>query len=586
MLASYDKNYMLKLENGQVVYHRLHEHCLCNGTLKEQSGHTCKALRFTEVATAEAFKALFDSNNKLKADCNMVLTADITLDAVYESGGHSWNLCLNGNSITLEDGAYLSKDCNVMNCALSGAVTEKVDLVMFMGQSNMAGRGVASESEVVPEGHGYEFRAISDPTKLYPIAEPFGVKENNSASGVTENSKTGSMVSAFVKNYYEQSQRTIVAVSCSKGSTGLDFWKVDGNALNDAIARHEAASNWLHANGYTVENDFMVWCQGETDGGDGMSAEDYATGLKGIIEEMIAETGIEFCAVVRIGNAKNDPARHSQIIKAQTQLCKTYDKAVLVSAKLAGYGADMMKDDYHYTQAVYNTVGMDAGINTASYIRTGIEPSMYDPQYDNQYPRDEIPEQPSVNTLEFTFDSATENGIDLSSIGTVANGALTVTEASNKAKNGVNLGDKQFTISPDKSFTIEFVTSGSERVVVLGSGSSKGGFVFFSPVDSPKLRLRFASSSKQFDATTQAVSATAKTHIAIVYDADAKTLSMYQDGVKLTVSGNMSNFGTITFTTLCGGYGNTTDNYYYRGELHYLRFTEQVLTTEQFHKEP
>jgi hypothetical protein len=317
-----------------------------------------------------------------------------------------------------------------------------------------------------------------------------------------------------------------------------------------------------------------------------MSTEDYATGLKGIIEEMIAETGIEFCAVVRIGNAKNDPARHSQIIKAQTQLCKTYDKAVLVSAKLAGYGADMMKDDYHYTQAVYNTVGMDAGINTASYIRTGIEPPMYDPQYDNQYPRDEIPEQPSVNTLEFTFDSATENGIDLSSIGTVANGALTVTEASNKAKNGVNLGDKQFTISPDKSFTIEFVTSGSERVVVLGSGSSKGGFVFFSPVDSPKLRLRFASSSKQFDATTQAVSATAKTHIAIVYDADAKTLSMYQDGVKLTVSGNMSNFGTITFTTLCGGYGNTTDNYYYRGQLHYLRFTEQVLTTEQFHKEP
>ena len=54
---------------------------------------------------------------------------------------------------------------------------KKVDLVMFMGQSNMAGRGVASESIVVGEGHGYEYRAISDPTKLYPVVEPFGVSE-------------------------------------------------------------------------------------------------------------------------------------------------------------------------------------------------------------------------------------------------------------------------------------------------------------------------------------------------------------------------------------------------------------------------
>ena len=49
---------------------------------------------------------------------------------------------------------------------------KKVDLVMFMGQSNMAGRGVAAQSVVVAQGHGYEFRAISDPTKLYPVVEP------------------------------------------------------------------------------------------------------------------------------------------------------------------------------------------------------------------------------------------------------------------------------------------------------------------------------------------------------------------------------------------------------------------------------
>ena len=58
------------------------------------------------------------------------------------------------------------------------------DLFLFAGQSNMAGRCIACTQ--FPEGAtdlisgaGAEFRAISDPTRLYPIAEPFGALENN-----------------------------------------------------------------------------------------------------------------------------------------------------------------------------------------------------------------------------------------------------------------------------------------------------------------------------------------------------------------------------------------------------------------------
>lgn len=51
------------------------------------------------------------------------------------------------------------------------------DLFLFAGQSNMAGRGIACTQfpEGAPDlisGAGAEFRAISDPTRLYPIAEP------------------------------------------------------------------------------------------------------------------------------------------------------------------------------------------------------------------------------------------------------------------------------------------------------------------------------------------------------------------------------------------------------------------------------
>ena len=93
----------------------------------------------------------------------------------------------------------------------------EVDLVMFMGQSNMAGRGEAADSVVCQSGHGYEFRAISDPAKLYDVREPFGVNENNAASGVNElGSKSGSMVSALMEEYYSYTGVPMVGVSCSK----------------------------------------------------------------------------------------------------------------------------------------------------------------------------------------------------------------------------------------------------------------------------------------------------------------------------------------------------------------------------------
>lgn len=76
--------------------------------------------------------------------------------------------------------------------------TQLVDLIFFMGQSNMAGRGDAALAPAVTPGMGYEYRAVTDPAQLHPLAEPFGVNEND-PTGVNEpGMKTGSMVSAFV----------------------------------------------------------------------------------------------------------------------------------------------------------------------------------------------------------------------------------------------------------------------------------------------------------------------------------------------------------------------------------------------------
>ena len=290
-------------------------------------------------------------------------------------------------------------DGTIIKISKGTAQEKKVDLVIFMGQSNMAGRGVAAQSIVVEEGHGYEFRAISDPTQLYPVVEPFGVNENHPTSGVSEKSKTGSLVSAFIEGHYKYRQVPIVGVSCSVGGTATSFWAPNKKPLNDAIARHDSAKVWLEKNGYTIERDYMVWLQGENDAVAEVTPNQYATNLTAIIEEMVAEAGVEFCAIIRIGNAKNSPTLADRIILSQTNLCKTYEKAVMVSTMLAGCIGDEMKDTWHFTQATYNKVGLDAGKYAAYYLNTGVQPSMYDPEYDNYFPYGETPNIWSITTL-------------------------------------------------------------------------------------------------------------------------------------------------------------------------------------------
>ena len=48
--------------------------------------------------------------------------------------------------------------------------TQLVDLIFFMGQSNMAGRGDAALAPAVTPGMGFEYRAVTDPAQLHPLA--------------------------------------------------------------------------------------------------------------------------------------------------------------------------------------------------------------------------------------------------------------------------------------------------------------------------------------------------------------------------------------------------------------------------------
>lgn len=290
------------------------------------------------------------------------------------------------------------------------------DLIIFAGQSNMAGRGNAGREVSCEAYMGQEFRAVGDPERLYPIEEPFGIKENNPHGIDDGRKKTGSMVSAFVRKYYELTGHAVIAVSASKGGSSSADW-IRAYAA-DAAMRLRRARAYLDAKDIGIAHTYVLWSQGETDGDKGLDSEQYFKCFQ-TIWGILREAGAEKCFLIQTGHfnyaayprgAKGIKGaeldrRYGVIRRTQERMCVNAcegsgrsekgefpaigGKEGLFRTDLAGHlnadtvtclpdvymaasfepYLDMMKDQYHYRQQAYNEVGETAAENMAHILR-------------------------------------------------------------------------------------------------------------------------------------------------------------------------------------------------------------------------
>lgn len=259
---------------------------------------------------------------------------------------------------------------------------KRVDIVIFMGQSNIAGRGVTSEqwtetAPAVTEGAGWEYRAISDPSKLYPIEEPFGVYENLNGYIDDGTKKTGSLVSSFINAYYAGNGKVpTVAISASKGGTSIAGWSGNGLYLVDALIRLKSAQDFLAQSDRRVRHTYAVWCQGETDADIHTSKEEYVSRFTDMVSRL-KEAGVEKVFMISIGHINDDSQRdlYEEMIAWQAELAAQNPDVVMVSDDFVTMRErGLMKDTFHYYQAGYNECGEIAGKNAALYAcgrRTG-----------------------------------------------------------------------------------------------------------------------------------------------------------------------------------------------------------------------
>lgn len=250
------------------------------------------------------------------------------------------------------------------------------DLFLFLGQSNMAGRGISSPqwpeaAPVLTPGAGFEYRAISDPGRLHPVEEPFGVNENNPDGIYEPGMKTGSMVTAFINAYYLTAGIPVIGVSASKGGSHIGQWQGNGDFLSDTLMRFDRAERYLKEQDIAIRHRYLLWCQGETDGDLGTSPEAYKERFKHMFAQL-KDKGIETCFLIAIGEYNGDRgADYAKIRQAQLELAGELSDVVLVCDDFHTMRArGLMKDEFHYFQKAYNEVGTASGTAAGRFVNS------------------------------------------------------------------------------------------------------------------------------------------------------------------------------------------------------------------------
>ena len=271
----------------------------------------------------------------------------------------------------------------------SGAKPQRVvDLVLFSGQSNMAGRGDFADATICTPFEGYEYHSVKTPLAggpalasilpaLSTVNDPFGKYEDsavmNDKSGSTYDRRNGDMVSSVMKSYYDKSGVPIVGVQASRGGETTSYFMSD-SIMSEIATRYKDAEEYLSSAGYTVRRKFMVWCQGCSDADEIIAGtrtlDTYRSNVEQIFDKIMDAAGISDIFVVRIGHRNNNnsaDAVYKQVNEAQAEIIDAADNVHEAGNLYTDAYKKLMRDNFHYYQPAYNSIGAAVGGNIAQY---------------------------------------------------------------------------------------------------------------------------------------------------------------------------------------------------------------------------
>ncbi len=248
-----------------------------------------------------------------------------------------------------------------------------VDLIVFAGQSNMAGAGGDYSQAPIPKiGTAYEYSCIKgDPRKILAVREPFG-NGTNKAYLLNGHyvSGNGTLTSAFCIEYYKKTKVPVVAVAASWGGTSTQSWLKNG-MLKETNQRLKNAKKFLKQNHVKIRHIYVIWYQGESDGQNHYSGATFISNMKKI-HKSLKKNGVEKIFMIKIAQQVNKLGLMNEIQEAQEKLCKT-DKNFIMATRLPAtmdqnVGA-WYYDVIHINQAGLNKIGKAAGATAGRYAK-------------------------------------------------------------------------------------------------------------------------------------------------------------------------------------------------------------------------
>ena len=252
-------------------------------------------------------------------------------------------------------------------------VRDTVDIVIFAGQSNMAGAGGDSSAAPVPtKGTAYEYNLVSDDDrKLIPLQEPFGDGTNKShiVNGKFV-SGNGTLSSAFANAYYKQTGVPLVGVPAAWGGTTTRHWLKEG-MLTTTNKRLTSCKKFLKKNKIKVRHIYVLWYQGESDAQYAISADTNIKNMKKIFKKF-KKNGVEKMFIIKIAQQINFMGQNDYIQGAQEKLCKMNKNFIMATRIPASMHKDIgswYSDVVHINQKGLNKIGKAAGKTMGKYAK-------------------------------------------------------------------------------------------------------------------------------------------------------------------------------------------------------------------------
>ena len=252
-------------------------------------------------------------------------------------------------------------------------VQKKVDIIVFAGQSNMAGVGDAFYAPKLTQGAGYAFNYVTDKKNFSVLKEPFGYGQDDAYLSNSDYCR-GSMVTAFVNAYYKQTKTPVIAVPASAVGSGSVSWKdVRYKSLNKRLS---AAIKLVKKKKMKVNHIYLVWMQGENDAFADMSAQMHQENLISMYSKIKKKNPVEQCMIIGIANytKPNDidlGTKFKRIQKAQIDLCNSNDDFTMLTTKASQLSDDYFREDgLHIVQKGLNSIGKTAGKVAGTYANS------------------------------------------------------------------------------------------------------------------------------------------------------------------------------------------------------------------------